>query len=152
MPTFNQNSGVTILVAEDDDGHAQLITDLIVESGIKNPIIRFADGEELITFLRKPDLGPVRSCVLLLDIRMPRMDGVEVLRTMKADPRLKAIPVIMLTTTDDPREIQGCYDLGCNCYITKPLEFDRFVNALRQLGMFLLLMQLPELSKQPPTS
>jgi CheY-like chemotaxis protein len=150
MPTLNQNSGVTILIAEDDDGHAQLICDLIVETGIKNPVIRFRDGEEVIEFLGKPDLAPVRSCVLLLDIRMPRMDGIEVLRHMKADPRLKSIPVIMLTTTDDPREIQGCYDLGCNCYVTKPLEFDRFVSALRQLGLFLLLIQLPLISQQAP--
>lgn len=145
MPTLNQNSGVTILITEDDDGHAQLITELITESGIRNPILRFRDGEELMGFLRTPGSAPVRSCVLLLDIRMPRMDGVEVLRHLKADPRLKAIPVIMLTTTDDPREIQGCYELGCSCYVTKPLEFERFVAALRQLGLFLLLMQLPEL-------
>jgi CheY-like chemotaxis protein len=144
---MKQDDQIQVLIAEDDDGHAQLIQELLEEAGIRNPIRRFCDGQEVMDYLLHPLAGgaiePHPACVLLLDIRMPRMDGVEVLRRMKADPHLKSIPVVMLTTTDDPREIQGCYELGCNCYITKPVDFDQFAAALRHLGMFLLIMQVP---------
>jgi CheY-like chemotaxis protein len=150
MPTHPNPApnGVTILIAEDDDGHAELIQDLLVEVGVRNPLLRFHDGQELMDFLQnKGSFAGVengRAYLLLLDIRMPRLDGVEVLRQMKADPRLKDIPVIMLTTTDDPREVQGCYRLGCNCYITKPVEFEKFSGVLKSLGLFLLVVQVPK--------
>jgi CheY-like chemotaxis protein len=150
MPNLKDNHHVTILIAEDDDGHAELIQELFRDVGIRNPTQRFRDGQEVIDFLaaRLAHPDPCNgSYLLLLDIRMPRMDGVDVLRRMKADPRLKAIPVVMLTTTDDPREIQGCYELGCNNYITKPVEFGQFTTALRQLGLFLLIMQFPCMPK-----
>lgn len=148
MPNLKNDKHVTILIAEDDDGHAELIVELLREVGIKNPTQRFCDGQEVMDFLADRAIHPDPqngAYLLLLDIRMPRMDGVEVLRRMKSDPRLKAIPVVMLTTTDDPREIQGCYELGCNSYITKPVEFDQFSGALKQLGLFLLIMQVPAL-------
>lgn len=88
--------------------------------------------------------------VLFLDIRMPRVDGVEVLRRVKTDARLKAIPVVMLTTTDDPREIQNCYREGCNFYVTKPLDFGKFSSVIRQMGRFLLVTQLPQLADHRP--
>jgi CheY-like chemotaxis protein len=138
---------VTILMAEDDDGHADLITGLLHEVGIKNPFVRFRDGQEVLNFLRDKDgatkLESGHRYLLLLDIRMPRVNGVEVLRQMKAHPDWKEIPVIMLTTTDDPREIQNCYESGCNCYVTKPVEFGKFSAVLRQLGLFIMVMQLP---------
>jgi len=139
---------LTLLIAEDDDGHAELIQDLLEESGVGNSRIRFRDGQEVLDFLggKGPaTIEPGHSYLLLLDIRMPRVDGVEVLRQMRADPGLKNIPVIMLTTTDDPREIQECYSLGCNCYVTKPVGFDQFTNVLRQLGLFLLIVKLPKI-------
>ncbi len=150
MPTLKDNKHVTILIAEDDDGHAELIQALLSEVGVKNPTRRLCDGQEVIDFLENPP-DPTHSdngsYLLLLDIRMPRMDGVEVLRRMKSDPRWRTIPVVMLTTTDDPREVQGCYDLGCNCYVTKPIEFDQFAAALKRLGLFLLIMQVPTVPK-----
>src|SRR5205823_2243720 len=81
--------------------------------------------------------------VLLLDINMPRVDGVEVLRRLKSDPRTAMLPVIMLTTTDDPREVEKCYQIGCNVYITKPVEYDAFVEAVKRLGFFLQVVRLP---------
>ena len=84
------------------------------------------------------------SLIVLLDINMPRLDGVETLRQLKADPRTAKIPVIMLTTTDDPREVEHCYELGCNIYITKPVEYERFCDALRELGMFLQFVAVPD--------
>ncbi len=150
MTDVTHQRQVTILIAEDDDGHAALIQDLLQESGVRNPIQRFRDGQEALDFLKRlptpPNSTTEDGYLLLLDIRMPRMDGTQVLAQIKADPILRTIPVIMLTTTDDPQEIQKCYELGCNCYITKPVIFDHFTAALRQLGFFLMIMQVPKRS------
>ncbi len=86
---------------------------------------------------------PHGSILLLLDIKMPKVDGVEVLRQLKADPRTNTIPVIMLTTTDDPRKVRRCYELGCNVYITKPVDYQAFIEAIRRLGLFLQVVQVP---------
>lgn len=142
-----QRHPVTVLIAEDDEGHADLIVELLREVGVHNPFVRFRDGQEVLDYLRdengRTKLEHGHRYLLLLDIRMPRVDGVEVLKQMKAHPDWREIPVIMLTTTDDPREIQACYGYGCNCYITKPVDFGRFSSVLRQLGLFLMIMQLP---------
>lgn len=142
---------VTVLIAEDDDGHAELIIDNLREAGLTNPIIRFRDGQEALDFLTcAPGTAEVRQSsmayLLLLDIRMPRVDGVEVLRRIKADPALHNLPVIMLTTTDDPREVANCYELGCSCYITKPVDYDRFSEMLNRLGLFLMVVQVPDIN------
>lgn len=147
------SSQVTILIAEDDEGHADLITELLREVGLMNPLVRLRDGQEVLDYLRdengRTHLRNGHRYLLLLDIRMPRVNGVEVLRQVKAHPDWRDIPVIMLTTTDDPREIQACYELGCNCYITKPVEFGRFTTVLRQLGLFLMIIQLPQVGAAP---
>ena len=84
--------------------------------------------------------GPL---LLVLDINMPRLDGVEVLSQIKSDPKRAKTPIIMLTTTDDPREIERCYALGCSVYITKPVECDAFVEAIKRLGLLLQVVQIP---------
>jgi CheY-like chemotaxis protein len=132
-----------VLIAEDDDGHAELVRAQLLEAGIRNPYIRFRDGEELWDYLDTTGREG-GSFLILLDIRMPRMDGVEALRRIKEDPALNRIPVIMLTTTDDPREIEECYVLGCNCYVTKPVEFAAFAETLTRLGLFILIMRVSE--------
>jgi len=140
----NENR-VTILMAEDDDGHALLIQERFDSIGVCNSVIRFKDGQETWDFLTgtlRPGLEAGREYLLLLDIRMPVVDGIEVLRRVKNDPRLKNIPVIMLTTTDDPREIKLCYELGCNNYLTKPVEFDKFAEVLKRLGLFLMIIKV----------
>jgi len=135
-----------ILVAEDDDGHAELITEGLLDSGVKNQILRFSNGEEVWKFISNTGDIPGRSInhtyLLLLDINMPKMDGIEVLRRMKLDEELKEIPVMMLTTTDDPREVEVCYRLGCNVYITKPIDFIKFTETLRRLGLFLQIVKI----------
>ena len=147
MATLNRGNEITIMIAEDDDGHAELIKDNLREAGVSNEIIRFRDGQEVLDCLLpatpKQAGGKLPLSLLLLDIRMPRVDGVEVLRRLKADPSTRNIPVIMLTTTDDPREIQQCYELGCNCYITKPVEYQKFAEVMSRLGLFLIIIQLP---------
>lgn len=135
---------ITILIAEDDDGHALLIQEHLEDAGLANPIRRFRDGLELWEYLNGKLNGegynPAHSYLVLLDIRMPRMDGVEVLRRIKTDSALCTLPVIMLTTTDDPREVAECYSLGCNSYITKPVKFDDFTEVIKRLGLFLAVI------------
>lgn len=134
-------SAVTILLAEDDAGHASLIQRNLKRGGFVNEIIHANDGQEALDYLRSQGqfVGrqPNGPLLLILDIKMPRVDGTEVLKTVKSDPATAKIPVIMLTTTDDPREIERCYELGCNVYITKPVAYDKFVEALQSVGLFL---------------
>ncbi|HAT72084.1 MAG TPA: hypothetical protein DCS63_04640 [Elusimicrobia bacterium] len=139
---------VTILMAEDDDGHALLVKERFQNTGVCNPFIRFKNGTDIWAFLSgaaSPCIETGKGYLLLLDIRMPGLDGVEVLRRVKSDPRLKSIPVIMLTTTDDPAEISVCYDLGCNNYLTKPVEFEKFAEVIRRLGLFLVIVKVSKL-------
>jgi CheY-like chemotaxis protein len=133
-----------ILIAEDDDGHAELINNGLIESGVKNEIIRFSNGEELWSFFSSKDSKTIQenNYLLLLDINMPKMDGIEVLRLMKSDNDLKEIPIMMLTTTDDPREVEACYKLGCNIYITKPIDFNKFTEMLTRLGLFIQIIKI----------
>jgi CheY-like chemotaxis protein len=138
---------VTILLAEDDDGHAQLVQRNLERAGLLNGLLRVHDGQELLDCLNsrgsshQQTLG--EALVILMDINMPRIDGVEALRQIKANPNTHRIPVIMLTTTDDPREIDRCYELGCNVYVTKPVEYEGFIDAIRRLGLFLQIVQRP---------
>jgi CheY-like chemotaxis protein len=134
---------LVILIAEDDDGHAELIQSGLVESGVRNKIIRFSNGEDAWNFLyASKKQKNSKYYLLLLDIHMPQMDGVEVLRLIKSDPKLKEMPVIILTTTDDPREIEECYQIGCNIYITKPVDFVKFAETLNHLGLFLQIIKV----------
>jgi CheY-like chemotaxis protein len=141
----------TILIADDDDGHAFLIEDNLRQAGITAPIIRFSDGQETLDFLfgrtNKPRFERNRPYLLLLDIRMPKIDGIAALREIKAAPDLKRLPVIILTTTEDPREVERCHELGCNVYMQKPVSFEGFAAAISKLGTFLSLLQVPKLDK-----
>jgi len=138
---------IHIILAEDDDGHATLIQRNLQRAGLVNGFIRVKDGQEALDIIRGEGAfagQPPRSNVLLLlDINMPRLDGVEVLRRLKADPRTTPIPIIMLTTTDDPREIERCYQLGCSVYVTKPIEYTAFIEAIKRLGLFLQVVRVP---------
>jgi CheY-like chemotaxis protein len=140
---------VAILIAEDDAGHARLIEKNLARAGLHNPIQRFQNGQEILDFLfqrgPEPHRRPDASYLLLLDIRMPKVDGVEVLRQVKEDKFLRKLPVIMLTTTEDPREVERCHSMGCNNYIVKPVDYDKFAEAIRQLGLFVSLVQVPEI-------
>jgi CheY-like chemotaxis protein len=141
---------VVILIVEDDDGHARLTEKNLRRAGIKNEMLRFKDGQEILDFLFRNDEGDEKenqaAYLLLLDIRMPKIDGVEVLRQIKQDGELRKIPVIMLTTMDDPREVEACHQLGCSHYIVKPVAYDKFAEVLRQLGLFLKIVQVPQIS------
>jgi CheY-like chemotaxis protein len=138
---------IVILLAEDDEGHAYLVHQNLEEAGFANTFVHVTDGQEALDYIRcqgryrdRVAHGPL---LVLLDINLPRVDGVEVLAQLRADPETHKLPVIMLTTTDDPREVRRCYELGCNSYVTKPVEYEKFVEAIRRLGLFLTIVQLP---------
>lgn len=138
-------SRMEILLADDDAGHATLIKNNLRDVGLVNRIHHFADGQAVLDFLSEATDEITHSYLLLLDIRMPMISGIEVLRRIKDDARLRLLPVIMLSTTDDPGEIRKCHELGCNEYITKPVEYDQFVEVIRRLGLFLQIVRVPEL-------
>ena len=139
---------VSIIMVEDDEGHARLIEKNIRRAGVNNEILAFRDGTSVLDYLFGADksgresIG--RTFLVLLDLNLPDMTGIDILARIKANEHTRRTPVIVLTTTDDQREIQRCYDLGANVYITKPLNYESFANAIRQLGLFLAVMQVPE--------
>lgn len=120
--------------------------------GMTNEIICFSDGREILDFLFPANNGShlikEDRYLLLLDIRMPKVNGVEVLKRIKEDKNLKMMPVLMLTTTDDPEEVNRCYKLGCSNYITKPVKYSKFVEVIRQVGILINLVTFPKLSKE----
>lgn len=136
---------VTILTAEDDHGHAMLIQRNLKRAGITNPLIHFPDGQAILDFFWGEDAKFERgkSYLVLLDIRMPKVDGIEVLKRLKENELYRRIPVIMLTTTEDPKEVEMCHDLGCNSYVVKPVDYEKFVQAIRNLGLFLTVVKVP---------
>ena len=142
---------LTILMAEDDDGHAILLQSGLRKAGVRHPVVRFTNGQEALDYLqgRHPTMPFTQGqhYVLLLDIRMPKVDGVEVLRQVKNQPNLRTLPVIMLSTTDDPGEINRCHALGCNSYVVKPVEYPKFADTIRRLGEFLNLVEVPDLPR-----
>lgn len=131
------NKKVIIVIAEDDAGHANLIIRNIRRAGFQNEIKHFTDGEQTLDYFFS-DTSDINSQdhLLLLDIRMPKIDGISVLSKLKQDLQQINIPVIIITTTDDPHEIEKCYKLGCNSYMVKPIEYNNFVEAFNQTGLF----------------
>jgi CheY-like chemotaxis protein len=147
MNSPNSERPVEIVMIEDDEGHARLIEKNIRRAGVNNPISPFSNGTEAVRFLFGADgsglVNKGRPLLILLDLNLPDMTGVDILARVKSNEHLKRIPVVVLTTTDDAVEIQRCYDLGCNVYITKPVNYENFANAIRQLGLFFSVIQVP---------
>ena len=139
---------VRIVMIEDDEGHARLIEKNIRRAGVGNEIIPFVNGTDALNYLLGDDRSGVASSgrqqLILLDLNLPDMTGIDILQKLKGNKHTKRSPIVVLTTTDDSREIQRCYDLGANVYITKPVNYEGFANAIRQLGLFVAVMQVPE--------
>ncbi len=139
---------VPIMIVEDDPGHSKLIEKNLRRSGLNNPIKTFENGQLALDYLNDQDHfknHPINHTLLLLDLNMPVMNGVELLRILKQDIKLREIPVIILTSTDDQHEIDECYSLGCNLYVPKPVEFNQFTEAMRKLGMMIELIAVPSI-------
>ena len=139
---------VSIVMIEDDEGHARLIEKNIRRAGVDNEIVPFATGAQALAYLFGAD-GSGNACsgrqlLILLDLNLPDMTGVDILEKIKSNPHTRRSPVVVLTTTDDAREIQRCYDLGANVYITKPVNYESFANDIRQLGLFFAVVKIPE--------
>ena len=135
---------VVVIMVEDDPGHARLIEKNIRRAGVNNEIRHFESGTAALRHMFQSEVRDNGPLLVLLDLNLPDMSGTDILEKLKADEKLKRAPVVVLTTTDDQREIQRCYTLGCNVYITKPVEYETFSQAIRQLGLFLSIMQVPE--------
>ena len=135
------NKDAVILIAEDDPGHVELVKKNLWRSCVENNILQFRDGQEVLDFLfRRDDAGKhyEKACyLLLLDIRMPKVDGQEVLRRIKEDEELRKMPVIILTTTDEAIEVDRFYEMGCSFYMVKPADYTKFMEAVENLGAFL---------------
>lgn len=141
---------VVILVAEDDDGHFWLIKRNLQREGINNRILRFADGQEVLDFLYRSGEGQVRNhdtaYIMLLDIRMPKVDGIGVLEKIKQDVNFRKIPVVMVTTTDNSDDIARSHELGCSLYIIKPVGYEGFVDTICKLARFLMIIEVPKIA------
>jgi CheY-like chemotaxis protein len=144
---MNGQQPVNIVMIEDDEGHARLIEKNIRRAGISNAIRHFVDGTSALKYLYEDESGPALNgpALILLDLNLPDMSGTDILAKIKSEGALKRTPVVVLTTTDDKIEIQRCYDLGCNVYITKPVNYESFAEAIKQLGLFLSVIQVPDI-------
>lgn len=138
------DNDMVILLADPDMSYVQLTHNTLKAKGLTNEIIHFGSGNEILDFLFRRGEGCRRidhkSYLLVMDIQMPVVDGLEVLRQVKESPVLKEMPVIILTSTDDQCVIDRCHALGCNLYITKPMDFERFTEIIREFGGFLRMV------------
>lgn len=145
---MSNGTPVTIIMVEDDEGHARLIEKNIRRAGVNNRIVPLTNGTDALDYIlgkdRSGKAGIGKQFLVLLDLNLPDMTGVDILEKVKTNPHTRLTPVVVLTTTDDEREIKRCYDLGANVYITKPVDYENFANAIRQLGLFFSVMQVPE--------
>jgi CheY-like chemotaxis protein len=136
-----------ILLVEDSERDAELTLRALDEHHLANEVVVARDGEEALDYLyhrgsfaSRPDGLP---CVVLLDLKMPKVDGMEVLRIMKTDPALKNIPVVMLTSSREEQDLVRSYHAGVNAYVVKPVDFNQFVDSIRQLGFFWAILNEP---------
>ena len=133
---------VDILLIEDNPDHAELILKALRDNNVLNEVHVVASGEEAIEFLYQCGVyaNAARPGLILLDIKLPGMDGIEFLRRIKADPELKRIPVVMLTTSAGDKEIVESYNCGANSYIVKPVDFEQFVKVIKELKLYWVLV------------
>jgi CheY-like chemotaxis protein len=143
-----------IILGEDDYGYAGLIIQNLKRAGVKNNITHFRDGEKILNFLFRKGKLPHRqdgkSYIAILDVRMPNVDGIEVLRKIKGDDTLKSIPTFIMSSTDDPEVIDICHVMGCSKYIVKPKNYDQLKETIFQLGYHLNEEVIPAQKRKSP--
>jgi two-component system response regulator len=139
--------GKTILLAEDSPYDAELVQAALTSTGLGNRVVRVEDGVEALDFLRRSGRFAGRESgvpvVVILDLKMPRMDGVETLREIRKDPALRHLPVVMLTSSRENGDLLRCYEGGANAYVVKPVPFDEFLPAVRSIGQFWGVVNVP---------
>jgi CheY-like chemotaxis protein len=131
-----------ILLVEDDEVDAMTVRRALKELHVNNPLVQVENGEEALAYLRDP--GQARPCIILLDLNMPVMGGIEFLQVIKLDSALKRIPVVVLTTSDEQQDKVSSFDLGVAGYIRKPVDYQRFVEAVRSIDAYWTLSELPQ--------
>ena len=140
---------IEILLVEDNEGDVRLTREALNEAKVRNNLAVVRDGEEALNYLRRPGaegIEPPRPDLILLDLNLPKKDGREVLAELKSDPRLRRLPVVVLTTSSSEKDILESYDLHANCYITKPVDLDQFINVVTHIEDFwLTIVKLPNL-------
>jgi CheY-like chemotaxis protein len=136
-----------ILLVEDNPNDIELTLIALEKSRLANPVVSVRDGAEALDYLRREGQWSTRTdenpAVILLDKKLPKIDGHEVLKSVRADDRLKRIPVVMLTSSREEKDLLRSYDLGVNAYVVKPVEFDDFMAAISDLGMFWAVLNEP---------
>lgn len=136
-----------ILLAEDDPKDVELTLSALAENNLANEVVVVRDGEEALDYIYRRGAFAMRAegqpVVVLLDIKMPKIDGIQVLRTLKSDKNLMAIPVVILTSSRESKDLEECYSLGVNAYVVKPVKFEEFVESVRELGVFWALINEP---------
>jgi CheY-like chemotaxis protein len=140
------NKDAILLIAEDEDGHFALIRKNLRRAGLQNQILRFTDGQQVLDFFEGTDTPLQNEYILLLDLRLPKVSGLEILEFLKSHSGWKKIPTIVLTTANTHQDIERCHELGCALYIVKPIEYDAFVEAIRRIGAFLGVITVPQVT------
>jgi CheY-like chemotaxis protein len=145
---------LSVVIAEDDDGHAMLVRRNLKRAGLVSEPIHLRDGQEMLDYVyrrgRWAGRAPHDALVLIVDLNMPRLGGIEVLERLKTDDVLTRIPVFVLTTTDDPIELDRCYALGAAACIVKPIEYPAFADVVQRLAQFLMMARIPAETPSAP--
>jgi two-component system response regulator len=136
------NIAVEVLLIEDNPEDAELTIRVLKKNNLANNLVHLQDGEEALEFLFSKGNNSIPK-LILLDLKMPKVDGIEVLKKIKADDQRKIIPVVILTSSKEERDIIESYNLGVNAYVVKPVEFEKFVSAVANLGLFWLILNQP---------
>ncbi|MBW8881648.1 MAG: response regulator [Asticcacaulis sp.] len=141
------NEPFAVILVEDDEGHAALIRRNLQRVGVLNPIVRLSSGIEAVDyfFAGTGETPAPEKSVIVLDLNLPDIDGFEILRRLKENEATKTIPVVVLTTTDHPKDVDRCYALGCNAFMTKPVGYEAFSEAIRKLGLMLTIVRVPHI-------
>ena len=138
-----------ILLVEDSDADIELTLSALAENHLMNEVVVAHDGEEALDYLYRRGEYKLRAeglpAVVLLDLKLPRLDGLQVLQTIRADPKMKFLPVVMLTSSREERDLVRSYELGVNAYVVKPVDFHEFIDAVKELGLFWAVM-----NERPP--
>ena len=144
-------NNTSILLVDDDPAHSALVRRNLIKCGLSNEIIPLSSGQQLLDFIftegEYHNLTLPQKVLILLDINMPNINGLDALKSLKSNEITRHIPIMMLTTSDDPAEINTCFQLGCNAYFIKPIEHQQFVKRIQELGRFLVDTQIPNFAK-----
>lgn len=141
-----KDPSLVVILAEDNRGHSELLKRNLFRGGLKCKVEQFSNGRELFEYLESElFFGSEANHVLLLDLGLPGIDGVEVLRRIKSDAGLRSMPVIVFSSSDDYEDVVMCYSLGCNSYITKPIDYEKFVGTVRSVGAMISQIEFPQM-------